>query len=105
MLAMNGPADHVHFLGILHPKHAFSDLFRDVKAITSNWIHESFPAMQNFAWQAGYSAFSVSQSQLGAVKSYIARQEEHHRKRSFEEELVALLEKHGLEYDRKYVFD
>jgi REP element-mobilizing transposase RayT len=105
LLAMNGVADHVHMLGVLHPKHAVSDIFRDVKAISCDWIHENVPQMNDFAWQTGYSAFSVSQSNAAVVERYIAGQAGHHRKQTFEEELIALLERHGIEFDRKYVLD
>ncbi len=105
LLAMNGTANHVHLLSIFHPKHAFSDMFRDIKAISSDWVHERFPEMRDFAWQTGYGAFSVSKSNATKVETYIARQEEHHRQQTFEEELIALLDRHGIEYDRRYVFD
>ena len=105
LLAMNGTADHIHLLGIFPPKRAFSDMFRDIKAISSDWIHDRFHELRDFAWQTGYGAFSVSKSAAARVENYIARQAEHHRRQTFEEELIALLDKHGIEYDRRYVFD
>jgi REP element-mobilizing transposase RayT len=105
LLAMNGTRNHVHLLTIFHPKHAISDMFRDFKAASSDWVHDTFPELRDFAWQSGYSAFSVSRSVAPKVEAYIAGQEEHHRKQTFEEELVALLKRHGIEYDPRYVFD
>ena len=105
LLALNGPANHVHLLAVCHPKHALSDVFRDIKSISTDWIHAKFPALKDFAWQTGYSAFSVSPSNAEKVKAYIAGQQKHHRKQTFEDELIALLECHGIEYDRRYVFD
>jgi REP element-mobilizing transposase RayT len=105
LLAMNGTANHVHLLAVFHPKHAVSDLFRDIKAISSGWIHRRFPALRHFAWQSGFSAFTVSRSREGKVEAYIAGQAEHHRKQTFEQELIALLQRHGIEYDERYVFD
>ncbi len=105
LLAMNGTADHVHLLSIFPPKRAFSEMFRDIKAISSDWIHDKFPELRDFVWQTGYGAFSVSKSSASRVENYIARQVEHHKRQTFEEELIALLDKHGIEYDRRYVFD
>ena len=105
LLAMNGMEDHVHLLAIFHPARSTSELFRDMKAVSSNWIHETFPDMADFAWQTGYGAFSVSKSSASQVEQYIASQREHHRQQTFEEEFVALLDRHGIEYDPRYVFD
>ena len=105
LLAMNGPEDHVHLLVLLHPKYAISDLLRDVKAGSSGWIHDTFDHLKTFAWQEGYAAFTVATSTKGRVVRYIERQVEHHQKMTFEEEFILLLEKNGIEYDRRYVFD
>ena len=105
LLAMNGPEDHVHLLAILVPKMALSDQVRDIKAVSSGWIHESFPELKTFAWQAGYSAFSVGKANLDGVSRYIEGQQEHHRNVSFEEELISMLERAGIEYDQRYLFD
>jgi putative transposase len=77
---------------------------RDAKAFSSKWIHKEFPNMRNFAWQRGYSGFSVSYSNLDEVYRYIENQEDHHRSRSFQEELVSLLKKNELDYDEKYLW-
>jgi REP element-mobilizing transposase RayT len=105
LLAFNGMPDHVHLLAVLHPKQAIADQFRDIKAVSSKWIHQRFPELSAFAWQTGYGAFSVSKSNAPEVEKYIARQVEHHRRRTFEEEFVALLKRHGIEYDPRYAFD
>jgi len=68
-------------------------------------IHESYSQLRDFAWQEGYGAFSVSKSEEARVERYIRNQEHHHRKRTFKEELIGLLEKHGIEYDKRHVWD
>jgi REP element-mobilizing transposase RayT len=104
-LSINGPADHVHILGSLPPTAAPSDFIGTLKANSSGWVHKTFPGRQDFKWQVGYAAFSVSCSVKQTVLDYIAKQEEHHRKVSFKEELIAFLKKHGIDYDERYVFD
>ncbi|QDU76499.1 Transposase IS200 like protein [Bremerella volcania] len=105
LLATGGVEDHVHLLISMSREIAISDLVRDLKSISSHWIHTTIPGSRAFAWQQGYSVFSVSQSGLEDVKEYIAHQEEHHRKRTFREELLMFLEKHGVEYDERYMWD
>lgn len=104
-LSINGPADHVHVLASLPPTIAPSEFLGKLKANSSGWVHKNFPQRQEFKWQVGYSAFSVSVSQKQVVLDYIANQEEHHRTVSFKEELIAFLKKHDVEYDERYVFD
>jgi putative transposase len=77
----------------------------DVKKSSSKWLKSKSPRMGNFAWQAGYGAFSVSESNVPSVVHYIRGQQEHHRIKSFQEEYREFLEKHGIEYDEKYVWD
>lgn len=103
-LLINGVADHVHILLSLPANAAPSEFIGKLKANSSKWVHESFPEHRDFAWQLGYSAFSVSFSQKQGVLDYIAGQEEHHAKKSFQEELIAFLKKHAIEYDERYVF-
>ena len=103
-LAIDGPADHVHLLVKTPATIAMADFLRDVKASSSKWVHETFPRAA-FAWQTGYGAFSVSCSNVEAVKKYIAGQEEHHRTVSFQEEFVAFLRRHGIEYDERYIWE
>jgi REP element-mobilizing transposase RayT len=76
-----------------------------VKANSSRWVKERWPERRYFGWQTGYAAFSVSKSHEEQVKSYISKQEAHHRKVTFQEEVLAFLKKHGVEYDPQYVFD
>jgi hypothetical protein len=80
-----------------------SDVVRVVKTNSSKWIHETM-GKRMFAWQTGYGAFSVSQSNSDSVREYIAEQAEHHKRRSFQSEFVALLKKHGVGYDERYVW-
>jgi len=87
----------------MHPTTAVAPLVRKIKANSSRWVNDGRESRRRFAWQSGYGAFSVSESQAGAVKQYIARQKEHHRRRTFREELVELLQKHGVEFDERYL--
>lgn len=99
---IGGMADHVHLLVGLKATHRLSDFLRDLKRGSSSWVHDEI-GMNGFAWQEGYAAFSVSATVREAVRKYIAHQEEHHRMKSFREELVELLAKAGAEYDPKYL--
>jgi len=80
---------------------SIAELMRVVKANSSRWVHEQFPARKRFAWQAGYAAFSVSGSRMADVRDYIAEQQKHHRRVSFQEELLAFLQRHGVRYDAR----
>jgi putative transposase len=102
---VNGPRDHVHLLLLLPAVLSLADAMEKVKANSSKWLHQRWPRQRAFAWQTGYAAFSVSQSNLALVRDYIARQEERHRKMTYQEEVLALLGKHGIEYDPRFVFD
>ena len=104
LLASNGMPDHLHLAASLHPQTNLSDCLRDIKAGSSHWLRKEDAAMDKFGWQDGYSAFSVSYSGLEKVIAYIQGQQEHHKKLSFEEELIVLLKKHNIDYDPKYVF-
>ena len=101
---INGANDHVHILTFLPTNVSVAEAVRTIKANSSKWVHETRRERRAFGWQAGYSAFSVSESNLEHVSKYIDGQEEHHRKRSFQEELMALLKKHNLPYDERYVW-
>jgi REP element-mobilizing transposase RayT len=105
LYAIGGVEDHVHLYLRWRPDGSLSDLMRTVKARSSKWVHDTFPNLVAFAWQEGYSVFSVSKSQEGAVKKYIAGQAEHHKKEDFKSELLHFLRAHGVEFDEKYVFD
>ncbi len=101
--AIGGVADHVHLLVGLRATHCLADVMRELKAVSSRWVHEELkqPA---FAWQEGYGAFTVSASQRETVRAYIAGQEEHHRTRTFREEYLKLLRRSGAEFDERYVY-
>jgi REP element-mobilizing transposase RayT len=105
LLAAGGMPDHVHLLVGLHRETSVAEAVKLVKAHSSKWVHETFPDRQAFAWQAGYGAFTVSYSGVDQVKRYIAGQEEHHRTRTFQEEFIAFLRRHGINYDERYVWD
>jgi len=102
---IGGVEDHVHMYLRWRPDASISDLMRTVKARSSKWVHETYPHLAAFAWQEGYSVFSVSKSQEDAVKKYIAGQAEHHKKEDFNSELLRILRAHGVEFNEKYVFD
>jgi len=105
LYGIGGVEDHVHMYLRWRPDGTVSDLMRTVKARSSLWVHQTFPKLGGFAWQEGYGVFSVSKSQEEAVKKYIARQTEHHKKKDFKSELLRLLRAHGIEFDEQYVFD
>ena len=105
LLKSGGVEDHVHLLIRFHPKHAISDTIRMLKANSSRWVNEKNKTRTKFQWQPAYGAFSVSVSQLDSVKTYIANQEEHHRTKSFREEFLQLLDRHGITFDEQYVFE
>ena len=105
LIAAGGMPDHVHLLVSLSRELSIAETLRPVKASSSKWIHEAFPSHAQFAWQAGYAAFSVSFSILADVKDYIARQAEHHRVRSFQDEFREFLRRHELTWDERYVWD
>ncbi|MEO8288575.1 MAG: IS200/IS605 family transposase [Chloroflexota bacterium] len=99
---INGMPDHVHLLTSMSPTVAVADMMRVLKTNASRWVHEKWPARHTFGWQEGYGAFSVSRSAMADVESYIANQEEHHRKVSFEEEYIMLLKRHDLYDEGRY---
>ncbi len=100
-LKIGGVEDHVHALIGLKTTHCIADFSRELKKATSVWAAENHE--RDFAWQEGCAIFSVSVSVMETVSHYIERQEEHHRKISFADELKQLLEKHGVKYDPKYL--
>ena len=103
-LTIGGTADHVHALLSLPATMSFAKAVQLIKGGSSKWIHDTFAKYKKFEWQEGYGAFSVSASQASRTIAYINNQKEHHHKRTFEDELIELLDKHGVEYDRRYVF-
>ena len=103
-LEICGMADHVHILVSVPASMALSKAVQLIKGGSSHWIKESFPNLAGFAWQDGYGAFTVSESELDTVREYIRRQPEHHRTKTFAEEYRAFLEKHDIEFDERYLF-
>ena len=103
-IAIGGTSDHVHLMVRMPADLALADCLRVAKANSSRWIKERWPERNLFSWQGGYGAFSVSESNRGAVIRYIQCQEQHHQRVSFQEEFLALLRKHGVEFDERYVW-
>jgi len=103
-IEIGGVADHVHLLLSLPSTMAISKTLQLLKGGSSKWIHETFPEHRLFAWQEEYGAFSVSVSQLDKTIEYIKGQPEHHRRMTFQEEFLALLKKHRIEYDERYLW-
>jgi len=104
-LLINGMPDHIHALCQLSRKFAIMDVLQEMKTETSKWLKIQSADTRGFAWQSGYGAFSVSESNIPKVRDYIANQEEHHRKVSFQDEFRALCKRHGLELDERYAWD
>jgi REP element-mobilizing transposase RayT len=102
-LIINGCSDHVHILVRVRPVHSAAEVARVMKTNSSRWTREKWD--RTFAWQTGYGVFSVSESSVAAVTKYIAGQEEHHRKHSFQEEYVAFLKKNNVAYDERYIWE
>jgi putative transposase len=102
-IIINGTVDHVHMLIRIRPVQAAAEIARVLKTNSSRWVREKWN--MQFAWQTGYGAFSVSESNVPAVSRYIATQEEHHKKRTFQEEYAAFLKKNKIEYDERYIWD
>ena len=104
-IIVNGVEDHVHVFVGIKPSMAISDLVRDIKNNSSKFINEQNLIKGKFSWQEGYGAFSYAHSQIENVFQYIANQEEHHKKETFQEEYLDLLEKFDIEFNEKYLFD
>jgi REP element-mobilizing transposase RayT len=104
LIAINNMPDHVHLVVGLRPDAALSDLVRDIKANSSRFINEKKWVAGRFSWHEGFGAFSYSRSQLDTVSRYVAKQQQHHARKSFHDEYTELLERFGVAYDRRYVF-
>ena len=104
-IAINGMEDHVHALFVLSKNHPLKKLVEEVKKGSSKWMKSDIPGLPQFNWQAGYAAFSVSQSSVADVQRYIERQQEHHRKITFQDELRTLFKRYEMEFDERYVWD
>lgn len=104
-MIVGGCADHVHALFALSRNYSIANILKEAKRTSSAWIKTIERRYSKFRWQAGYGAFSVSQSHLGTVERYIMRQDEHHRKKTFQEEFREFLNKYRIDYDERYVWD
>jgi REP element-mobilizing transposase RayT len=104
-LIIGGMEDHIHALFALSKNHPLKRLVEEVKKGGSKWMKSDGPRTRQFSWQAGYAAFSISQSSVETVHKYIKRQDEHHRKMSFQDEFLTLFKRHGVEFDEPYVWD
>jgi putative transposase len=104
-IIVNGVANHVHIFVGLQPAMALSDMVRDVKNNTTNFINGQKLIRGKFSWQEGYGAFSYAHSQIETVYNYILHQEEHHRRKTFKEEYSDFLKKFNVEFNDKYLFD
>ena len=104
-LVVKGMPDHIHILVGLKPAMRISDLIRDIKNNSSNFINEKGFSKQKFSWQEGYGAFSYSQSNFGNVIDYIKNQKEHHQKKTFKQEYMGFLNKFDIPFEEKYLFE
>jgi REP element-mobilizing transposase RayT len=104
LFAINGMPDHVHVLISMNPKQAPSDLMYNIKRSSSLWINENKLVAGKFSWQEGFGAFSYGKSQIPDIALYIENQQQHHKKRSFIEEYIELLNAFGIEYDERYIY-
>jgi REP element-mobilizing transposase RayT len=105
VLTVGGVADHVHILCVLSRNVSIAKLVGDVKRGSSKWVKTKGKMLTKFAWQNGYGVFSVAQSQVERVREYIAGQEEHHRKKTFQDEYRLFLKEYGVDFDERYVWD
>lgn len=105
VLRVGGIPDHVHILCRLGRTISVADLVKELKRESSQWLKTKSPDLADFFWQSGYGAFSLSPGHVEALRHYIANQEEHHQKESFQEEFRRLLTKYELEWDERYVWD
>ncbi|HJQ34159.1 MAG TPA: IS200/IS605 family transposase [Pyrinomonadaceae bacterium] len=103
-LAVGGTANHVHLLVSLSKNFALSEVVGDLKRSSSRWVKTNGARFRDFGWQDGYGAFSIGESNVEALKGYIARQGEHHRRRTFESEMLSLLKRYGVKYEEEYLW-
>jgi putative transposase len=104
-ILINGDSDHIHILSTLPKTVSLSKFIEDIKRNSSRWIKTKGSEYVQFYWQVGYGAFSVSPSKKDSVLNYIARQKIHHRKQTYQDELLAFLKKYQMEYDVRYLWD
>ena len=104
-LIIGGMEDHIRALCLLSRKFAIKDVIEEAKTETTKWLKKQGPQYRDFHWQSGYGIFSVSESNAEEVKRYIANQQQHHRRMSFQDEVRSLLKKHQVEWDERYIWD
>jgi putative transposase len=104
-IIVGGVEDHVHLLASLSRTHTAAELVKEVKRSSSLWIKERDASMRDFCWQNGYGVFSIGFSQIEDVRRYIAEQEQHHRRLSFQDEFRLLLKRYEIPFDERYVWD
>jgi REP element-mobilizing transposase RayT len=104
-IIVGGVEDHVHLLSALARTCSAAEMVKELKRSSSLWIKKKSASLQDFNWQSGYGIFSIGFSQIPTVKNYIGSQEEHHRRITFQDEFRALLERYGIDYDDRYVWD
>jgi REP element-mobilizing transposase RayT len=105
LIEIGGIADHIHIMAEISASIAVADVIRDVKANSSKWMNEQLEIKQFFEWQKGYGAFTVSYSLRDTVQNYIQRQEEHHQRKTFQEEYIELLKRHNIPFQLEYLFE
>jgi REP element-mobilizing transposase RayT len=104
-IIVGGVEDHVHLLARFGRTITQAEWVKELKRVSNGWLKSQAPELADFEWQGGYADFSVSQSNLAQVTAYIANQEEHHRKTNFQDEVRALLQKHKVDFDERYLWD
>lgn len=105
MLAINGVSNHIHIFINIKPNCSIADLVREIKKSSNKFINENKFTPFKFQWQEGYGVFSYSHSHIDRVAKYVMNQKEHHRKKTFKEEYMEMLQKMNVDYDNKYLFD
>lgn len=105
LLEIGGMADHVHLFVKFKPAKSVSEMLKIVKSKSSKWVNEEQSPSRRFSWQEGYAAFSVSESQAASVRRYIRNQKAHHARQSYQDEFRAMLDRHGVAYDERYLWD
>lgn len=105
LLEIGGMPDHVHLVTRFKSEPSVATMLKMIKSKSSQWLNDKPNRPGRFQWQTGYGAFTVSVSQLDNVRDYVQNQEQHHRRKTFQDEFRKLLEKHGIEYDERYVWD
>jgi len=104
MISIGGIPDHIHILAIVPPSISISNLVKTIKVSSTKWINDTISPGFPFSWQRGFGTFSVSKSNVPEVKKQIENQPEHHKRRTFREEFIGLLNAHGIDFDEKYLW-